>query len=363
MCTLICIFLFIFSRYQSWSITDIQGAIVRLTEYRFVKVPSSRDSEGDSIILVIEDFEHEGCDGSSVFGDPRYISCNPAIRSGLQRRQQAVSSASLEHDNIFSFTQSLDPTDLLFLESTCTQTFQKHQSTFPQVIDDSDWRIPFDQIKILEGIELLKLAKFEFYPEVSDVELSEEDVYTDVNELNLSDTKRVNATDKSFNIENNDEKVSFSLTQAQSTLDFSIQSQFPITQNKNNNNNTQAPFTQYNTTQTYTNSSNAKINEFVTQISQASSTQTPPLSGPVLFPETQVFEVQVPAPSPLTIENKSSFDLRGDSSPINSPIKSIKSSPSPSKKQKQSPTVNKIKDENEMNLNLLMSEYPDYSSW
>ena len=347
-----------FSRHQSWSITDIQGAIVRLTEYRFVKVPSSRDSEGDSIILVIEDFEHEGCDGSSVFGDPRYISCNPAIRSGLQRLQQVVSSASFEHGNICSFTQSLDPTDLLFLESTCTQTFQKHQSTFPQVIEDSDWRIPFDQNKILEGIELLKLAKFEFYPEDSDVELSDEKddmkLFTDVNEddVNLSDIKRVNVMDDKSSF-NNDEKVSFPLTQAQLTLDFSlgsIQSQFPITQN--NNDNTQAPFTQYST----------KINNFVTQTSQASSTQTPPLSGPVLFPETQVSEFQVSVPSPLIIESKSSFDFRVGSSPINSPIKSTKSSPSPSKKpQKQS--TQKIKDENEMNLNMLMSEYPDYSSW
>lgn len=142
-----------------------------------MKVPFSGDSEvGDSIVLVVEHFEHIGSDGSKTFGDPRYVQFNPAVKTSLERPAPPSPTKDSQSQRIFleySFTQTLDPSDLLFLESTCTLTYQRQMRSFPQVITDDDWKIPEDQVKILASIKLTELSDFEYGK--SDVELSDEE--------------------------------------------------------------------------------------------------------------------------------------------------------------------------------------------
>lgn len=285
---------------------DIQGAIIRVLEYRIVKVPcSSGDAEvGDSVVLVVEEFEHVGSDGSSVFGDPRYVPINPAVRASLQRPAPPSPSKKDKNNQDYSFTQSLDPTDLLFLENTCTQTFQRQFVSFPQVISDADWQIPEDQIKILNGIRLIEIESLDYDRPLSDVELSEDED---------EKTKRTKVV-------------------------------FPMSQSSGSSQNTQAPMTQMPMTQMS-----------ITQksVSLASSTQTPPRSGPVVFPETQTNASYTSAilgdtqSSPIKISNLVSNTT---SSPIknarSSPMKNIMSSPvkntsgSPIKNTMSSPDKN-----------------------
>jgi hypothetical protein len=244
-------FIIYFRKHPNWSIMDIQGAIIRLLEYRIVKVSCSGDlGVGDSVVLVVEEFEHVGSDGSSVFGDPRYVPINPAVRTSLQRpAPPSPSKKEGAKSQEYSFTQSLDPTDLLFLESTCTQTFQRQFITFPQVISDSDWKIPADQIKILDGILLIKFESFE-YEAGSDVELSEDEF------------ERAKRT-----------KVTFPLTQTSSPIRGQVSSATQISQNQYPA--TQMPYTQ------------APMTQASSQL-LSTQTQSPLRAEPVIFPETQL---------------------------------------------------------------------------
>lgn len=308
-------------------------------EYRFVKVPCSGDSEvGDSVVLVVEDFEHVGSDGSPVFGDPRYIPCNPAVKTALQRPAPPSPSKKENSQSVFdyTFTQSLDPTDLLFLETTCTQAHQRQSQTFPQVISDLDWRIPEDQVKILERIELIKLAAYDY----SDVELSEDD-----------------------------EKIKRTREAESQPLSLPFSQQLPQTQYEQPA-WTQVPMTQVPLTQTQTN---------ITQPSQFTEPKTQYSYSGLIFPETQVASsasVILDNNSPQTplrmSKDRSSPSKKGfspvvkdvikttidsmnqvPSSPINSPVKS------PLKSKGQSP----IKQVSASPSSNVVFEYPDYSAW
>ena len=284
---------------------EIQGAIIRVLEYRIVKIPCSGDSEvGDSVVLVVEEFEHVGSDGSSVFGDPRYVPINPAVRASLQRpAPPSPSKKEGAKSQEYNFTQSLDPTDLLFLESTCTQTFQRQFTTFPQVISDSDWKIPAEQVKFLDGIRLMQIETFE-YEAGSDVELSE-----DENEK----AKRA--------------KVTFPLTQTTATVNSQISpikqateaiSQATIklsaTQAAMTQNNMQMPFTQVPLTQ-------APMTQASSQI-LLSQTQSPLRTEPVIFPETQQ-----PSSNSTILGVTQSSPVRISKNMASSPIKNYEKSP------------------------------------
>jgi hypothetical protein len=272
-------FIIYFRKHPNWSIMEIQGAIIRLLEYRIVKVSCSGDSEvGDSVVLVVEEFEHVGSDGSSVFGDPRYVPINPAVRTSLQRpAPPSPSKKEGAKSQEYSFTQSLDPTDLLFLESTCTQTFQRQFITFPQVISDSDWKIPADQIKILDGILLIKFESFE-YEAGSDVELSEDEF------------ERAKRT-----------KVTFPLTQTSSPIRGQVssatqisQNQYPATQMPSQISQNQYPATQMPSQISQNQYPATQMPYTQAPMTQASSqllstqTQSPLRAEPVIFPETQL---------------------------------------------------------------------------
>lgn len=320
-------------------------------EYKIVKVPTSNGSSGDTIILVVEDFEHVGSDGSPAFGDPRYVPCNPGVLTALQRPAppSPARKGTAQGNNTYdwSFTQSLDPTDLLFLENTCTQTFQKQSVSFPVVVSDLDWRIPLDQERILAGVELLSVAEYEY----SDVELSE------------SEDDEKAAAKKIKN-----ESIVFPLTQSTQLAQMSqfptiptSQCQFPGTQvHVHQFPGTQGSITQAPMTQDL----------FVPQSPLKSSPQRS-ATTPVIFAETQVSASPVrivennitePASSPFLhnseiqlspprkFQNPNPVDVRM-SSPINSPIK-------PTASHASSP----IKQEIQSQSHPIM-EYPDYSSW
>lgn len=310
-------------------------------EFRFVKVSCSGDAEvGNSVVLVIEDFEHVGSDGSPVFGDPRYVSCNPAVRTALQR-PAPPSPSKKELSSLLdnSFTRSLDPTDLLFLESTCTQTLQRQSQSFPQVISDQDWRIPAEQVKILERIELIKLAAYEY----SDVELSEEEeVEEEVN-----------------NYKKPRELVTFPETQPSTDLEL-INTQVPVTQvPMTQAPMTQAPMTQVPMTQNTLTASPGKQTQYSYSNVMFPETQVPSSSS-VLLDETQKTPLKMSktrsgpvkySPSPFAVEPAmNSIPLNEvPSSPINSPVKLTRKQPETVKEPplKQQPIL----------------EYPDYSSW
>lgn len=258
---------------------DIQGGIIRVLEYRIVKVPCSGDSEvGDSVVLVVEEFEHVGSDGSSVFGDPRYVPINPGVRVALQRPAPPSPSKKEGYKSQeYSFTQSLDPTDLLFLESTCTQTFQRQYTTFPRVISDSDWKIPGEQIKILEGIRLLQIETFE-YEAGSDVELSE-DENEKAKRLKITFPLTQTSQVSSQGSQNSQSQVPETLTvHSQYPVTQLAQSQYPTSQMPL----TQAPLTQAPMTQ-------APLSQISSQlVSSQTQTLSPVLTGPAIFPETQL---------------------------------------------------------------------------
>ena len=140
----------------TWRITDLQGSIIRLKEFKFVQIPTSPGA-ANNIVLVVEEFELVGSQGSATFGDPRYIMNNQSI---CQMLEEQGSKATSQMD--VSFSENLDPADLLFLETTCTQTLERVRCSFPQVIKDSDWIIPDDQLRILENVDYGRLSKFEF---------------------------------------------------------------------------------------------------------------------------------------------------------------------------------------------------------
>ena len=280
--------LFSCRKHQNWSIMDIQGAIIRVLEYRIVRVPCSGDTEvGDSVVLVIEGFEHVGSDGSSVFGDPRYVPINPAIRTSLQRPappSPLKKEGGKSQD--YSFTQSLDPNDLLFLESTCTQTFQRQFTTFPQVISDSDWRIPADQVKILEGIQLIQIESFE-YENVSDVDLSDVELLDDEHEK-AKRTKVIFPVSQSSEVTHSHTQNSQTIQSNSPLKSQPLMTQVPITQVPlTQMPMTQAPFTQAPMTQIPESQVPSSQTTLSPLKSVASSTQTAPLSQPVIFPETQ----------------------------------------------------------------------------
>jgi hypothetical protein len=307
-------FIIYFRKHPNWSIMEIQGAIIRLLEYRIVKVSCSGDSEvGDSVVLVVEEFEHVGSDGSSVFGDPRYVPINPAVRTSLQRpAPPSPSKKEGAKSQEYSFTQSLDPTDLLFLESTCTQTFQRQFITFPQVISDSDWKIPADQIKILDGILMIKFESFE-YEAGSDVELSEDEF------------ERAKRT-----------KVTFPLTQTSSPIrqvsQAQVSSATQISQNQYPA--TQMPYTQ------------APMTQASSQL-LSTQTQSPLRAEPVIFPETQllpssnsaVLGVTQSSPHRISKEmiNNHVISPIRLSSPMKSSVKDSISSPTKSRDDMSSP--------------------------
>ncbi len=111
----------------------------------------------NTVILVVEDFELVGSHGSPTFGDPRYILNNRSICNILE---QNVSKSDSQAD--IKFSENLDPADLLFLETTCTQTLERVRSAFPLVIKESDWVISEEQLRILENVDYARLSKFEF---------------------------------------------------------------------------------------------------------------------------------------------------------------------------------------------------------
>jgi hypothetical protein len=128
------------------------------------------------VVLVVEEFEHVGSDGSAAFGDPRYIMANPAVKAALDRPPPSspgkqVASAAGQRP----FYSTLGPTDLLFLESTCTQTMKHSQAAFPIVITDVDWRIPAEQARRLAQIDFPRLEPAFTLLSESDVELEIEE--------------------------------------------------------------------------------------------------------------------------------------------------------------------------------------------
>ena len=359
------------SRHPNWNLNDIQGAIIRLMEYKFVKVPCD---SGDSIILVVEDFEHVGSDGSPAFGDPRYVACNPGIITAIQRPappSPGKRAGGSGYD--YSFTQSLDPSDLLFLEATCTQTLQKQSKSFPQVVRDADWRIPVDQEAILAKVELLRVAEYGY----SDVELSEEESGEEE-----SAVKKVKEEGESQPV-----RVVFPLTQSQETTE-TAHTQFPVPVPMTQTPLTQAPMTQPSLSQPSEQSQQSQQSQMsdpsllykllslgksliTSKGTPKKPTQRSPERSTVVFPETQVIASPVrvvetaadgsesPVKS-LNVNNSGtpvksqgtqvSEDI-GPSSPISTPIK-------PQILQAQIPQTQ---------AQLLPSEsileFPDYSSW
>ncbi len=310
-----------------------------------VKVPCSGDFEvSDSIVLVVEDFEHVGSDGSPVFGDPRYISCNPAVKTALQRPAPPSPSKREKTENSpspfdYSFTQSLDPSDLLFLETTCTQTLHRQSQSFPQVISDQDWRIPPDQIKLLERIELIKLAAYEY----SDVELSEEESVEEAVDEKEDGSSPKRPRDK------DEADVAFPLTQYEPD----VWTQTPITQIPI----TQVPMTEMQMIQEPVPSESTELSP--TQHSYSSllfpETQVPASSASAFLDNSPQTPVRIRlSPSKTTPFAKDVIRTTIESmnqipsSPINSPVKPTNSTPSPSKQTSAPPTV---------------IEYPDYSAW
>lgn len=351
-------------------------------EYKFVKVPCD---SGDSIILVVEDFEHVGSDGSPAFGDPRYVACNPGIITAIQRPappSPGKRAGGSGYD--YSFTQSLDPSDLLFLEATCTQTLQKQSDSFPQVVRDADWRIPVDQEAILAKVELLRVAEYGY----SDVELSEEE---SGNEESAVKKVKEEAADQG---DSQPVRVVFPFTQSQETTQ-TAHTQFPVPI-------TQAPLTQVPLTQPgQSEPSQPSQQSQPTQQSQQSQMSDPSLlykllslgkslitsketpkkatqrsperstqtqMSTVVFPETQVPVriVETAAAdgsespfkslnvnntgTPIKSQSQVSEDI-GPSSPISTPIK-------PHILQSQIPQT-----QTQLPPSQSILEFPDYSSW
>lgn len=140
---------------------DIQGAIIKLNEFRFVQIPST-PGQPNTIVLVVEDFEHVGSDGSPTFGDPRYIMNNPGVQSAILTLQSRPAHHSLVDSN---FSRNLEAADLLFLESTCTQVYERYQASYPQVIQNFDFIITEDQKKLLDAIDFHRENRLEFFSE------------------------------------------------------------------------------------------------------------------------------------------------------------------------------------------------------
>lgn len=106
---------------------------------------------------MVDEFDLVGSYGSPTFGDPRYIMNNHAICKTISEQMaEKVSKVDI------TFSQNLDAADLLFLETTCTQTLERVRASFPQVIRESDWIIPEEQVRMLENIDYARMSKFEF---------------------------------------------------------------------------------------------------------------------------------------------------------------------------------------------------------
>jgi hypothetical protein len=344
------------SRHPTWSITDILGAIVRVVEYRFVKVPCSGDSEGDSVILVVEDFEHVGSDGSPAFGDPRYIPCNPAVKLALQRPAPHSPSKS-SYTDVSIFTQSLDPSDLLFLESTCTQSLQHTLHCFPQVILDSDWRIPADQARLLDSLSLPLQPKHDFYH--SDVELSDDDAADKVTIASVDSKTAVASVDRKTAVESVDRKTAVESVDRKTAVEsvdtktttmpptshspkrtqpFHVVSSFSLSSQASPS---QAPQTQMPVTQQFT---QMPVTQQFTQNSREA----------VLFPATQNSSQshQTSSPTKKAARIEQEITSKPPSSPINSPVKSP---------VRSSVIGSPLRGASTATANL--PEYPDYSAW
>lgn len=140
------------SRHPRWKLTDIQGGLVRLVEYRFVRVPDPQ-TDASTIVLVVEAFEHVGGDGSHVLGDPRYIMSNPAVAGALSLWKSAP------------FAHGLEGRDLQFLTATCTQTLHSVQTSYPVTIADGDWQISEAQTVRLAAVHLPRYETFQYASE------------------------------------------------------------------------------------------------------------------------------------------------------------------------------------------------------